>query len=135
MTTRNNSVGQLSCTSDEGFVYEMKPLSRSDSENLFLKRIFRAEDKFPVQLEGIKNQILETCDGLPLAIVTLASLLATKPRTNEEWERTLNSISYMHEKDSELDKMYTILSLSYNDLPHHMRNCLLYLSHDHCDGF
>jgi len=106
----------------------MKPLSRRDSENLFLKRIFRAEDKFPVQLEGIKNQILETCDGLPLAIVTLASLLATKPRTKEEWERTLNSISYMHEKDSGLDKMYTILSLSYNDLPHHMRNCLLHLS-------
>jgi len=128
ITTRNNSVGQFCCTSDEGFVYEMKPLSRSDSENLFLKRIFRAEDKFPVQLEGIKNQILETCDGLPLAIVTLASLLATKPRTNEEWERTLNSISYMHEKDSELDKMYTILSLSYNDLPRHMRNCLLSLS-------
>jgi len=89
MTTRNNSVGQFCCTSDEGFVYEMKPLSRRDSENLFLKRIFRAEDKFPVQLEGIKNEILEKCDGLPLAIVTLASLLATKPRTNEEWERHL----------------------------------------------
>ncbi|RLN33593.1 NB-ARC domain containing protein [Panicum miliaceum] len=79
-------------------------------------------------LDGIKNEILEKCDGLPLAIVTLASLLATKPRTKEEWGRALNSISYMHEKYSGLDKMYKILSLSYNDLPNHMRNCLLQLS-------
>ncbi|CAN6219737.1 unnamed protein product [Urochloa humidicola] len=130
MTTRINRVGQLCCTSDEGFVYEMKPLSRSNSEKLFVKRIICSEDKFPLQLEGIKNEILEKCDGLPLAIVTLASLLATKPRTKEEWERALNSISsmHLHEKDSELGTLYKILSLSYNDLPHHMRNCLLHLS-------
>ncbi|CAL5061315.1 unnamed protein product [Urochloa decumbens] len=127
MTTRINSVGQFCCTSDEGFVYEMKPLSRSDSENLFVKRIFCSEDKFPIQLEGIKNEIFEKCDGLPLAIVTLASLLATKPRTKEEWERALNSISCMNEKDSGLEVMDKILSLSYNELPHHMRNCLLHL--------
>ncbi|KAF8668944.1 hypothetical protein HU200_052154 [Digitaria exilis] len=127
MTTRINSLGQFCSTSDEGFMYQMKPLSRSDSENLFLKRIFCGKDKFPVQLEGIKNEILEKCDGLPLAIVTLASLLAAKPRTKEEWERALNSISYMHEKDSGLEVMDKILSLSYNELPHHMRNCLLHL--------
>jgi Leucine-rich repeat (LRR) protein len=101
----------------------------SDSENLFLKRTLCAnEDKFPVQLEGIKNEILEKCDGLPLAIVTLASLLATKPRTKEEWERALISISSMHEKDSGLEVIDKILSLSYNDLPYHLRNCLLHLS-------
>jgi len=98
MTTRINSVGRFCCTSDEGFAYQMKPLSRNDSENLFLKRTLCDEDKFPVQLEGIKNEIIEKCDGLPLAIVTLASMLATKPRTEEEWERALNSIHSMHEK-------------------------------------
>ena len=128
MTTRINSVGQFSSTSDEGFIYQMKPLSRNDSENLFLKRTLCAEDKFPVQLTGIKNEIIEKCDGLPLAIVTLASMLATKPRTEEEWERALNSIHSMHEKDSGLEVIDKILSLSYSDLPHNMRNCLLYLS-------
>ncbi|KAF8679089.1 hypothetical protein HU200_045848 [Digitaria exilis] len=128
MTTRINSVGQLCCASDKGFIYQMKPLSRSDSENLFLKRIFCDEEKFPVQLEMVKNEMLAKCDGLPLAIVTLASLLHTKPRTKEEWDRALNSISYMHEKDSGLEVMDKILSLSYNELPHHMRNCLLHLS-------
>ncbi|CAD6216868.1 unnamed protein product [Miscanthus lutarioriparius] len=129
MTTRINSVGQLCCTSDEGFLYQMKPLSRSDSENLFLKMTLCAdEDRFPIQLEGIKNDILEKCDGLPLAIITLASLLANKPRTKEEWERALNSIRYMHEKDSGMEVIDKILTLSYNDLPYHMRNCLLHLS-------
>lgn len=127
-TTRINSVGQFCCASDGGFLYQMKPLSRRDSENLFIKRIFCAEDKFPVQLEEIKNELLKKCDGLPLAVVTLASLLDTKPRTKEEWERALNSISYMQEKGSGLEVMDKILSMSYNELPHHMRNCLLHLS-------
>ncbi|XP_066391347.1 disease resistance protein RGA5-like [Miscanthus floridulus] len=128
MTTRINSVGQFSCASDEGFIYQMKPLSRNDSEKLFLKRTLCDEDEFPVQLEGIKDEIIEKCDGLPLAIVTLASMIATKPRTEEEWERALNSIHSMHEKDSGLEVIDKILSLSYSDLPHNMRNCLLYLS-------
>lgn len=128
LTTRINSVGQFSCTPDEGFIYQMKPLCRNDSENLFLKRTLCDKDKFPAQLEGIKNEIIEKCDGLPLAIVTLASMLATKQRTREEWERALDSIHSTHKKDSSLEVMDKILSLSYRDLPHNMRNCLLYLS-------
>ncbi|CAD6222811.1 unnamed protein product [Miscanthus lutarioriparius] len=128
VTTRNKSICQFCCTSDEGFIYQMKPLSRSDSENLFLKRTFCSGDKLPVQLEGIRNEILKRCDGLPLAIVTISSLLATKPRTKEEWERALNSLCSVREKDSGLEVMDKILSLSYKDLPHNMRNCLLYLS-------
>jgi hypothetical protein len=128
LTTRINSVGQFSCTPDEGFIYQMKPLCRNDSENLFLKRTLCDKDKFPAQLEGIKNEIIEKCDGLPLAIVTLASMLATKQRTREEWERALDSIHSTHKKDSSLEVMDKILSLSYRDLPHNMRNCLLYIS-------
>ncbi|XP_015697609.1 disease resistance protein RGA5-like [Oryza brachyantha] len=126
-TTRIRSVAEFCCTSCEGFVYQMKPLSKSDSENLFLKRTFGAGEKCPSHLEGVINKILYKCDGLPLAIVTLASLLADKPRREEEWERVLNYIVSMPKKDNELEVMDKILSLSYNDLPHHMKNCFLYL--------
>ena len=91
-TTRIKSVGQFCCTSDEGFVYQMKPLTKSDSENLFLKRTFSSEENSPSQLQEVINKILYKCDGLPLAIITLASLLADKPRRKEEWERVLNYI-------------------------------------------
>ncbi|BAF27936.2 disease resistance protein RGA5-like [Oryza sativa Japonica Group] len=127
-TTRIKSVGQFCCTSDEGFVYQMKPLTKSDSENLFLKRTFSSEENSPSQLQEVINKILYKCDGLPLAIITLASLLADKPRRKEEWERVLNYIGSMPKKDSKLEVMDKILSLSYNDLPHHMKNCFLYLS-------
>uniref|UniRef100_A0A0D9XQN1 AAA+ ATPase domain-containing protein n=1 Tax=Leersia perrieri TaxID=77586 RepID=A0A0D9XQN1_9ORYZ len=127
-TTRIKSVAQFCCTPDEHNVYQMKPLSKSDSENLFLKRTFGAEEKCPSQLEGAINKILYKCDGLPLAIITLASLLAEKPRIKEEWEKVLNYIGSVPKEDSELEVMDQILSLSYNDLPHHMKNCFLYLS-------
>uniref|UniRef100_A0A0E0R666 AAA+ ATPase domain-containing protein n=1 Tax=Oryza rufipogon TaxID=4529 RepID=A0A0E0R666_ORYRU len=126
ITTRIKSVAQF-CTSAEGFVYQMKPLNKSDSESLFLRRTFGAEENCPSQLEGVINKILYICDGLPLAIITLASLLADKPRREEEWERVLNYMGSMPKKDSELEVMDKILSLSYNDLPHHMKNCFLYL--------
>ncbi|BAF27938.2 Os11g0238700 [Oryza sativa Japonica Group] len=127
-TTRIKSVAQSCCgASDEGFVYQMKPLNKSDSENLFLTRTFGAEKKCPSQLEGIISDILYKCDGLPLAIITIASLLADKPRTREEWERVLNYIVSTSEKDNDLEVMNKILFMSYNDLPHHMKSCLLHL--------
>ncbi|XP_052136818.1 disease resistance protein RGA5-like isoform X1 [Oryza glaberrima] len=127
-TTRIKSVAEFCCTSNEDFVYQMKQLSKADSENLFLKRTFRAEDECPNHLKGIMTKILHKCDGLPLAIITLASLLADKPKIKEEWERVVNYMDSINEKDNSLEVMDKILSLSYNDLPHHLKNCLLYLS-------
>uniref|UniRef100_J3N732 AAA+ ATPase domain-containing protein n=1 Tax=Oryza brachyantha TaxID=4533 RepID=J3N732_ORYBR len=127
-TTRIKSLAQYCCASDESFVYQMKPLSKSDSEKLFLTRTFGTENEFPSHLEGVINNILYKCDGLPLAIITLASLLADKPRRKEDWERVLNYIDSTNEKDNDLEVMDKILFMSYNDLPHHMKNCLLYLS-------
>uniref|UniRef100_J3N725 Uncharacterized protein n=1 Tax=Oryza brachyantha TaxID=4533 RepID=J3N725_ORYBR len=89
---------------------------------------FCSKDKFPVQLEWIMDEILQKCDGLPLAIITIASLLADKPKTKEEWTRVRNSIGSMHEKDVELEVIDKILSLSYFDLPHSIKTCFLYLS-------
>lgn len=126
-TTRINSVAKFCCTSDEDLVYQMKPLSRNDSEKLFLTRIADAEEKCPAQLEWITSAILHKCDGLPLAILSIASLLSSKPRRKEEWERVMNSIGSIHEKDRALEVIDKILSLSYCDLPHPIKTCLLFL--------
>ncbi|XP_037471280.1 disease resistance protein RGA5-like, partial [Triticum dicoccoides] len=123
-TTRNSTVASL-CSPQGDNAYRMEPLSAADSRRLFLERAFRFEDLLPPTLEEISKKILEKCAGLPLAIITLSSMLADKP-AEEAWKRVLDAIGSSLAKEAVV--MTKILSLSYFDLPHHLRSCLLYLS-------
>ncbi|CAM0911103.1 unnamed protein product [Alopecurus aequalis] len=125
-TTRNNGVASC-CSSRGGRVYEMESLSFADSKRLFLKRAFGPQDLCYSHLEEVSNEILKKCSGLPLAIITMSSLLADQ-HAEDEWKRVLAAIGSALSKDPGADKMTKILSLSYFDLPHHLRTCLLYLS-------
>ncbi|XP_039855295.1 uncharacterized protein LOC120713382 [Panicum virgatum] len=64
-----------------------QPLDANDLQDLFLSRIFKDEVDFPQELKQVTTDILRKCDGLPLAIVSIASMLATKPASRQEWER------------------------------------------------
>jgi len=108
-------------------VYELKPLDAAHSKSLFFNRIFGSEDRCPLHLKEVSNGILKKCGGLPLAIITVASLLLTKVITKEEWEKMLKSIGSALEKYTDMEEMKKILLLSYNDLPYHLKTCLLYL--------
>ncbi|KAJ1265875.1 hypothetical protein BS78_08G107000 [Paspalum vaginatum] len=123
-TTRIVSIAKSCCSPPHDHVYEIRSLSTDNSKCLFFKRIFVSEDICPPQLEEVSNRILEKCSGSPLAIVTIASLLANKVSTKQEWDRAYNSIG----EDPDVEEMRRILSLSYDDLPHHLKTCLLYLS-------
>ncbi|XP_037445560.1 disease resistance protein RGA5-like [Triticum dicoccoides] len=123
-TTRNSTVASL-CSPQGDYVYRMEPLSSADSRRLFLERAFHSEDLFPPTLEEISKKILEKCPGLPLAIITLSSMLADEP-AEEVWKRVLDAIGSSLAKEAVV--MTKILSLSYFDLPHPLRSCLLYLS-------
>lgn len=130
-TTRINDVAIACHFSHEDFVYVMKPLSSENSEALFFRRIFSSKEKCPPELEEVADDILKKCDGLPLAIVSIASLLSCKPVTKQEWVWVLNSFGSTVMKDQgshELAVVKRILFLSYSDLPHHLKSCLLYLS-------
>uniref|UniRef100_A0ACD5Z7V0 Uncharacterized protein n=1 Tax=Avena sativa TaxID=4498 RepID=A0ACD5Z7V0_AVESA len=75
--------------------------------------------------------ILKKCAGVPLAIITLASHLASNRQIKpiSEWYVLLNSIgSGLTKGDTNLEEMRRILSFSYYDLPSHLKTCLLYLS-------
>uniref|UniRef100_A0A0E0MNE4 AAA+ ATPase domain-containing protein n=1 Tax=Oryza punctata TaxID=4537 RepID=A0A0E0MNE4_ORYPU len=124
ITTRNKVVAEHA----GGGVYEMKPLSDDDSRHLFYKRIFDSNDDCPADLCGVTEKILKKCGGVPLAIITTACLLASKPRNSQEWDKVNKSISFGLENSLDVDNMRKILSLSYNDLPFHLKTCLLSLS-------
>uniref|UniRef100_A0A0D9X7R7 NB-ARC domain-containing protein n=1 Tax=Leersia perrieri TaxID=77586 RepID=A0A0D9X7R7_9ORYZ len=127
-TTRIQDVAQYCCFTYEDYVYDIKPLSSDDSRKLFLKRIFGNEDNHPTELKEISDEILRKCSGLPLAIINIASLLSTKPVTKQEWKKVWNSISSVLKQNKDLETVKRILFLSYYDLPHELKLCLLHLS-------
>jgi len=124
ITTRNKAVAEHV----GGGIYELKPLSTDNSRELFYKRIFKSADDCPPDLSKVTGKILKKCGGVPLAIITTASLLANKPRCSVEWEKVNNSIGSGSENNPHVGKMNSILRLSYNDLPFHLKICLLSLS-------
>ncbi|GJN32047.1 hypothetical protein PR202_gb20518 [Eleusine coracana subsp. coracana] len=107
--------------------YKLERLAYDKSKKLFYTRIFGATEKCPDnQLDEISDKILKKCDGVPLAISTMASLSVGKSR--EEWIEVCNAIIFRDKYNKQVSDTEWILSLSYYDLPAHLKTCLLYLS-------
>ncbi|KAG2563234.1 hypothetical protein PVAP13_8KG204900 [Panicum virgatum] len=120
-----------------GGAYKLKPLSSNNSRKLFFRRIFgnknkdsnKEIEKCPDdELAEVSDRILKKCAGVPLAIITMASLLACKARNKLEWYEVYNSVGTGMENNMDVENMRKMLSFSYYELPCHLRTCLLYLS-------
>ncbi|KAM2503766.1 hypothetical protein PS1_037754 [Malus domestica] len=128
ITTRNAAVASASSMENHGMVYHLEPLSPEESWTLFCRKTF-PENSCPPNLEGICQSILRKCGGLPLAIVAISAVLATKDKRNiEEWAAVSGSIGAQIEENGQLDNMKKLLYLSFSDLPYHLKSCFLYLS-------
>jgi disease resistance protein RPM1 len=111
-------------------VYRINRLSDQNSKELFKARIVSSKrgDKGPNidKLAEISDQILPKCRGVPLAIIAVASVLATKPRN--EWANVYKSIGFGSDGDKKeevMKNMKKILSFSYYDLPCHLVACCI----------
>ncbi|KAL6643351.1 hypothetical protein ACP70R_019016 [Stipagrostis hirtigluma subsp. patula] len=112
ITTRNSEVGAKA-----GDVYKLRPLSHDKSKELFYKRTSGSDGD-----NQLVDEIIDKCDGVPLSIIAIASLLVD--RSLEDWQNVYDSIIFGCEED----KTRTILLYSYYDLPSYLKPCLLYLS-------
>lgn len=133
-TTRSLDVAK-----EVGVVYQLQHLSTSDSRRLFNRRVFGTEDKYlPTKLAEVSENILRKCGGVPLAIITLASVLAGEKgqeNTYMYWSNVYQSIGSGLENNPDLKDMRRILYVSYYALPPNLKACLLYLSlypEDYC---
>ncbi|KAK1613707.1 hypothetical protein QYE76_019224 [Lolium multiflorum] len=126
VTSRIQDVAKACCLHGSHHILEMKPLSNEDSRTLFLGRIFGSEEACPRELWDISVEILKRCGGLPLAIITISSMLASENSYQmERWEHVRDSLGSI--TNLTLEKMRQILNLSYKDLPSHLKSCFLYL--------
>ncbi|PIN02709.1 Apoptotic ATPase [Handroanthus impetiginosus] len=126
ITTRFNNIGHAACSESNDHVYKLKPLPEEKSRELFYRKAF-PRNSCPPYIEEISKSILNRCEGLPLAIVVIGGLLATKNNELEEWEMFSRSVGSELEGDH-LKRISKLLSLSFYDLPHHLKACFLYLS-------
>ncbi|KAE8788973.1 F-box/kelch-repeat protein SKIP11 [Hordeum vulgare] len=129
ITTQIEDVALACCSDDPEQVFEMKPLDDDQSSKLFFGRIFGTESDCPEELNQVLGQIVEICGGLPLAIISIASILANQPSIS------MDLLTHIHDSliscllsNSSSERTRQVLNFSYNSLPHHLKTCLLYFS-------
>ncbi|XBJ28232.1 hypothetical protein VPH35_005370 [Triticum aestivum] len=127
VTTRVEGVARAACHNDRESIYKLEPLSEENSRRLLLNRVFGSVHDCPSELEGVMVEILKKCHGLPLAVITIASLLAGEERSTKGWESIRDSLGAQSATNPNMEEMKNILNLSYMHLPAHLRACFLYL--------
>ncbi|KZV56491.1 hypothetical protein F511_22299 [Dorcoceras hygrometricum] len=89
--------------------------------------VFGKSKSCPLELDEIGKTIVRNCRGLPLAIATISGLLAKSSRTVEYWESVAND-TYEALNMGGDGFCFEILSLSYRQLPVHLKPCFLYMA-------
>uniref|UniRef100_A0A8R7QX18 F-box/kelch-repeat protein SKIP11 n=3 Tax=Triticum urartu TaxID=4572 RepID=A0A8R7QX18_TRIUA len=127
-TTQIEDVALACCCDDPEQVFEMNPLDDDHSRKLFFGRIFGSESDCPEELKQVSSQIIEICGGLPLATMSIASLLANQPSVS------VDLLTHIHDSlvsclssNSTSERTRQVLNLSYHSLPHYLKTCLLQL--------
>ncbi|TKY65075.1 putative disease resistance protein [Spatholobus suberectus] len=130
-TSRNKGVS--SYVDPKGLLHEPSCLNSADSWALFQKKAFPRQDNSESTISDdfkrLGREMVAKCAGLPLAIIVLGGLLATK-ETVSEWDTIHRYLSsyLMGGEVHERRRLAEVLDLSYQDLPVQLKPCFLYLS-------
>ncbi|XP_043692699.1 putative disease resistance RPP13-like protein 3 [Telopea speciosissima] len=121
LATRNKKVAKESVV-----IHQLQTLNQTESWELFIAKAF-GNDGCPANLEESGKEMVQKCDGLPLAITILAGLLRGK--SPQEWFTVRDRIVQQQlmmkvEGKTNIEK---IMSLSYNALPYQLKACYLYI--------
>ncbi|KAG8380152.1 hypothetical protein BUALT_Bualt07G0163800 [Buddleja alternifolia] len=122
ITTRLSSLS-FDLIGSDGF--SMKLLDDDKSWNLLCKNVF-GEEGCPRELVEIGKKIAETCKGLPLSIAVIGGLLVKSEKTPQNWKYIAENLNPTVNLEDDA-RCLKILSMSYFNLPVHLRPCFLYM--------
>ncbi|XP_078158378.1 putative disease resistance protein RGA3 [Carex rostrata] len=121
VTTRSGRVGTIMGTVES---YNLGCLGVEESWSLFHKRAFSKGVKECQELVEIGKNMVQNCQGLPLAINTLGSLMSYKSEVRE-WLAILEE-SKIWEQRPVKEEVLPVLRLSYDHLPSYMKPCFAF---------
>ncbi|KAM3198567.1 hypothetical protein ACQJBY_073615 [Aegilops geniculata] len=127
VTTALHSVANA-CSSGDGYVYKMSVLDAELSKVLLMKKVSIHE--FSPDMERGSTAIVDKCDGLPLALVSVAKfLLGEEMLTGSHCAQVCRNLRHHMEMDAEFTKLQQILVHNYISLSDYpLKTSLLYTS-------
>uniref|UniRef100_A0A453QEW8 AAA+ ATPase domain-containing protein n=2 Tax=Aegilops tauschii subsp. strangulata TaxID=200361 RepID=A0A453QEW8_AEGTS len=129
VTTRDVGLAK-ECTLESygSFIYRHQPLETNDAIKLLLRKVRKSEEDMEKyeNMRNIVTKIVKKSGRLPLAILTIGGMLAT--REVIEWQSIYNQIPSELESNRSLEAVRRMVTMSYNHLPSHLKSCFLYLS-------
>lgn len=130
MDTRYHAVGAESSEGDETDHLQSADVpSDANGKGLFDDRVSDPQSSKETEKEEVHEEIWEYCGGLPLAIVTMAGLVACNPKkSSDHWSKVCKSLFPEQVTPLTLEGVTRILDYCYNDLPADLKTCSLYLS-------
>ncbi|XP_059429057.1 disease resistance protein RGA2-like [Corylus avellana] len=123
VTTRTERVASICGTVKS---YSLEGLQEHASWSLFMQMAFEKgqEPGENSSIAAIGREILKKCSGVPLAIITIGSLLFKKPEI--EWSNFKNDkLSKVPQNETDI---LPTLKLSYDQLQSHLKHCFAYCS-------
>ncbi|CAA2953991.1 late blight resistance homolog R1A-10 [Olea europaea subsp. europaea] len=122
LTTRQTDVADYASSTNNHHLMDF--LTEEESWNLFCQKVF-GEEYCPPELVNVERNISKNCQGLPLSFVVVAGLLAEENKQLHHWKYVAENLSSIIAKKK--DHYSEILTLSYNNLPHRLKPCFLYM--------
>ncbi|XP_048550740.1 disease resistance protein RPM1-like [Triticum urartu] len=129
VTTRDVGLAEECILESSGsLIYHHQPLETNDAIKLLLRKARKSEEdmKKDEDMRDIVAKIVKMSGRLPLAILTIGGMLAT--REVSEWKSIYNQIPLELESNRSLEAVRRMVTMSYNHLPSHLKSCFLYLS-------
>ncbi|KAH0684495.1 hypothetical protein KY289_022247 [Solanum tuberosum] len=122
LTSRSSEVGlKVKCRSA---LLPLQLLKPEKSWELFEKMVF-GEGSCPAELLDVGHQIVEKCQGLPLAVVLIAGVIVRgKKKEKDLWLIIQHNLDSFVSANNNLE----IMQLSYDHLPYHLKPLLLYFA-------
>ncbi|XP_075638105.1 disease resistance protein RPM1-like isoform X2 [Castanea sativa] len=127
LTTRKDDVSHHRFMG-EPYVHRIQLLEPDEAWELFCKKAFLGSPNriCPPELESVAHELVRKCEGLPLAIVALGSLMYSK--NDFQWSEIRNTLNSSLSNNPDLEVVKSILLLSFNELPYQLKHCFLYCS-------